>query len=409
MLRLLPGTNRYADLPLHNTRIPAWLSKRMAFLSGAIIESIIADYGRSAVLYRLSDPSWFQSFGCVLGLDWHSSGLTPAIMSALQSSINPNYRELGVYIIGGRGRFSRKSTKELHALSERTGLNANLLVRSSKLAAKVDHLDHETGYELHYYNFIVTSDGEWSLVQQAINDEHGVVRRFHWHSRDVEANLKVQGRFILRRKRSIVINRQIDLNDNDVDSIIYSLRDNPNVVKPYQHRLVMPVHHEMRAQNVNLNRLGAILSLVYDHDLRDFETLQALNRVNPRTIQALTLVSELIHGGSFRFSDPARFSFAHGGIDQSPFAVATKIYDETISIMRTAIERQKFGNNDNVIRNLSQVAGYMERYFEPDAEGFDKVVEWERSNSHNFGGRSVYGKETPKPSQGQFNIFEDHG
>lgn len=409
MLRLLPGTNRYADLPLHDARVPAWLSKRMAFLSGAIIESIIADYGRSAVLYRLSDPSWFQSFGCVLGLDWHSSGVTPAVMSALQSAINPNYRELGVYIIGGRGRFSKKTTQELHALSERTGLSANLLVRSSQLAAKVDHLDHEHGFELHHYNFIVTTDGEWALVQQATNDERGVVRRFHWHSRDAEANLKVQGRFIQRKKQSIVFRREPAIDDCDNDLIVYAMRDNPHVVKPYQHRLVMPLHHEIWAQNVNLNRLGAILSLVYDHDLRDFETLHSLNRVAPRTIQALTLVSELIHGGSFRFSDPARFSFAHGGIDQSPFAVATKIYDETISIMRTALERQRFGNQENVIRNLSQVAGYMERYFEPDAEGFDKVVEWERSNSHNFGGRSVYGKENPKPSQGQFNMFEDHG
>jgi uncharacterized protein len=411
MPRLLFNNTRYADLPLHHGRVPPWLAERMSLLGGAIIEAILEDYGKSAVLARLSDPLWFQSFGCVLGMDWHSSGITTSVMGALKRAINPNFREHGIFIAGGKGRFSRRTPDELVALSERTGLNADLLVRSSKLTAKVDNTAVQDGFQLYLHSFIVTDEGEWSVVQQGMNDQSGMARRYHWHSQDLESYLNDPHTFIYGRNQGEILNLADSKAEDTRDAILQIVRENPGKMLPEVQKIVMPTHHDVRAKDVNLKRLGAVLSLAYDRDLRDFESLLLLEGVGPRTIQSLALVSEIIHGTPSRFSDPARFSFAHGGKDRHPFPVPTKVYDETISILRNSVERARIGINDKnqAIRNLSLVTEIMENQFDPDEEGFEKVIAWERRNSHQFGGRSIYGKEKgPKENPGQLNLFDDH-
>src|SRR4051812_38992201 len=173
---------RHADLPLHYGKVPPWLADRMSLLGGAIIESIILDYGKNAVLDRLSDPFWFQSFGCVLGMDWHSSGVTTSVMGALKRAINPKFKDLGLFIAGGKGKHSRNTPGELKSIAEKTGLDGNALVRSSKLSAKVDNNAIQDGFQIYLHTFIVDDSGQWAVVQQGMNDSTGMARRYHWNS-----------------------------------------------------------------------------------------------------------------------------------------------------------------------------------------------------------------------------------
>jgi hypothetical protein len=171
-----------ADLPLHYGHVPPWLAERMAKLGLAITEAIITEYGRAEILRRLSDPFWFQSLGAVMGMDWHSSGITTSVMAALKRAINPHSKELGIYICGGKGRHSKQTPAELLAISERTGLNGDYLVRCSKLSAKVDNTAIQDGFQLYLHSFILSSEGEWAVVQQGMSNHSSTARRYHWHS-----------------------------------------------------------------------------------------------------------------------------------------------------------------------------------------------------------------------------------
>src|SRR3954462_9570830 len=171
-----------ANLPLHYGYVPQWLAVRMAKLGLAITESIITEYGKNEILRRLSDPFWFQSFGAVLGMDWHSSGITTSVMGALKRAINPHAKELGIFICGGKGKSSRQAPNELIAVADQTGLDGNYLVRCSKLSAKVDITAIQDGFQLYMHNFIVSDTGEWTVVQQGMHTGNNTARRYHWHS-----------------------------------------------------------------------------------------------------------------------------------------------------------------------------------------------------------------------------------
>ena len=401
------SNTRYADLPLHYGKVPPWLAQRMTLLGGAIIESIVLEYGKSAVLSRLSDPFWFQAFGCALGMDWHSSGITTSVMGSLKVAVNPKFKELGIYICGGKGKHSRKTPDELLLLADRTGLNGTELVRSSKLSAKVDNTAIQDGFQLYLHSFIVTDEGEWAVVQQGMNDATGMARRYHWHSERVNSFVETPHTFIYGENQGAILN----LVDSDAVStktgILDIIKERPSLILPEIQKIVMPSHHEVRASNVNLKRLGAVLALAHESDLHNFESLLLLEGVGPRTIQSLALVSEVIHGTPSRFSDPARFSFAHGGKDGHPFPVPTKVYDETINILRTSVEKAKLGDSDKqqAIKNLTIAAQQMEKGFEPDANAFNRVIAKERAESYKYGGRTVFGKAKPPKDDGQLNLF----
>ncbi|SHH66692.1 hypothetical protein SAMN04488109_4929 [Chryseolinea serpens] len=398
---------RSADLPLHYGQVPPWLAQRMSLLGGAIVESIVLEYGKGAVLSRLSDPFWFQAFGCVLGMDWHSSGITTSVMGALKRAVNPKFKDLGIYICGGKGRHSRQTPLELMQLSDKTGLDGDALVRSSKLTAKVDNTAIQDGFQLYLHTFVVSDTGEWTVVQQGMNDANGMARRYHWHSEQVKSFVETPHTFIYGKNQGEILNM------TDVDaaraktSMLEIVKEKPSVMLPEIQRMVMPSHHDVRAKDVNLKRLGSVLNLAQDRSLLDFESLLLLEGVGPRTIQSLALVSEVIYGAPSRFTDPARFSFAHGGKDGHPFPVPTKVYDETINILKTSVEKAKIGDADKqaAIKSLTVVAQRMEKDFEPDAGAFDKVIAQERAESYKHGGRTVFGKAKPPADQDQLKLF----
>lgn len=406
MPKLYFNAKRTADLPLHYGKVPPWLASRMSLLGGAIVESIVQQYGKGAVLSRMSDPLWFQALGCVLGMDWHSSGITTSVMGALKRALNPKAHELGIYICGGKGKFSRQTPNELLAFSERTGLNGNELVRSSKLTAKVDNTAIQDGFQIYLHTFIVSDEGDWTVVQQGMNDATGMARRYHWHSEKLNSYLENPHTFIYGKNQGVILNLT-DLQAADAKKgMLEIVQENPDRMVSEIQKIILPSHHDVRAEDVNLKRLGSILALAHEKDLRDFESLLLLEGVGPRTIQSLALVSEVIHGAPSRFEDPARFSFAHGGKDGHPFPVPVNVYDETIRQFRDSVEKAKIGNRDKqeALKNLTHVAQMMEQSFEPEPEAFDKVIAKERRDSYKYGGRTVFGKA--KPPSDQLSLFD---
>lgn len=392
-------SRRYADLPLHYGHVPPWLAERMTKLGGAIVEALVIEYGKPEVLKRLSDPLWFQAFGCVLGMDWHSSGITTSVMGALKRALNPKSRELGIFICGGRGKHSRQTPNELIRLAAQTGLNGDELVRSSRLAAKVDNTAVQDGFQLYLHNFIVADNGEWAIVQQGMNGISAMARRYHWHSAQFESYLDSPHAGVTGENQGLILNLADKSAKATRKSIVKLTEEHPEKMLAEARKIVMPKHHDVRASDVNLKRLGAALFLAHERSTKDFESLLLLEGVGPRTIQSLTLVSEIIYGSPTRFNDPARFSFAHGGKDGHPFPVPLKVYDETIGVLKSAVEKSKIGLSDKqqAIRQLSSIAWKMEENFHPKPF-FEEILQKEREESHLHGGMTVFGKaDPPKP------------
>ena len=405
MPKLSFGRTGYADLPLHYGQVPPWLAQRMSLLGGAITESIILSYGKSEVLKRLSDPFWFQALGCVMGMDWHSSGITTSVLGALKKAVNSKSKELGIYFCGGKGKLSRQTPAELLAIADKTGLNGHELVRCSKLSAKVDNNAIQDGFQLYLHSFIVADNGEWTVVQQGMNDTEGMARRYHWHSTKLQSFTETPHTSIYGKNQGLILNLTDAAAKDSKEGMLQLVKESPKHIIPEIKSILMPRHHELRISDVNLKRLGTVLAVAHEKELRDFESLLLLEGVGPRTIQSLALVSEVIHGSPSRVTDPARFSFAHGGKDGHPFPVPTKVYDETIDILRESVNKAKVGQTEKqeAIKNLSKVVEMMEQNFEPNLD-FDKAISRERNESYKYGGRSVFGK-AQKPAGEQLDLF----
>ena len=365
----------YADMPLHYGQVPPWLYKRMSKLGEAIVEAIAMEYGRGAVLQRLSDPFWFQALGCVLGMDWHSSGITTSVMGALKRAVNDRSKDLGIYICGGKGKYSKETPAELMRIAEHTGLNGDLLVRSSKLSAKVDNTAIQDGFQLYLHSFVLTTDGEWAVVQQGMNDTTGMARRYHWHSPTVSSFVEEPHTFIYVANQGQIINITDKHADTTRTGILQLAQEGPEKLLPEIKKLVMPSHHDVRAKDVDLKRLGSVLAVAYEKEHLDMESLLLLQGLGPRTLQSLVLVSEVIHGTPSRFEDPARFSFAHGGKDGHPFPVPTHVYDETIKTLEVAVQRAQLGNSDKneAIKGLAKASKQLEENFQPN-NNFEQLI-----------------------------------
>ena len=337
-----------ADLPLHGGRVPTWLAERMTKLGTAITETIVHDYGTSAFLSRLSDPFWFQALGAVMGMDWHSSGITTSVMGALKRGIAPKANELGLYICGGRGRFSRNTPNELRAIAEKRGFDGEALVRTSRLTARVDNNAIADGFQIYLHSFVVTSTGEWAVVQQGLNERNGLARRYHWHSASVRDFVAEPHTGIIGEHQGTIMN----LVDGDAgrarSAILDIANEHPEKTLSEARHLRMPSHHEVRARDVDLKRLGAVLAVAYEKDLKDFADLLLVEKLGPRTLQSLALVAEVVHGAPSRFNDPARFSFAHGGKDGHPHPVPLKTYDETLNFLRSSLDATKVGDSEKL-------------------------------------------------------------
>jgi len=385
-----------ADLPLHYGHVPMWLAERMSKLGFAIVETIAMEFSTSEVISKLSNPFWFQSFGAVMGMDWHSSGITTSVLGALKKSVNPHSKELGIYICGGKGKHSMQTPKELLSVGERTGLNGFELSNFSKLTAKVDNTAIQDGFQLYQHNFIVDSQGQWAVIQQGMNPDSKTARRYHWHSENLQSFINEPHTFIFGENQGKILNLTSGNAVSTRASMLEMAKESPDKIIKEMNHLLMPSHHDVRMKDVNMKRLGAMLWTTHENKPEDFEELLLLKGMGPRALQSLALVSEIIYGTESRFEDPARFSFAHGGKDGHPFPVPIKIYDETISTLQKAIQRAKIGNSDklNAIQKLSEIAQNAEMGFTPN-ENFDALVQKERDDSYKYGGKTVFGDAKP--------------
>lgn len=380
-----------ADLPLHGGRVPVWLAQRMTKLGTAITETIVHDYGTSAFLTRLSDPFWFQALGAVMGMDWHSSGITTSVMGALKRGLAPRADELGLYICGGRGRFSRQTPDELRLLGDRRGFDGDALVRTSRLTARIDNNAIADGFQIYLHNFVVTADGEWAVVQQGLNDRSGLARRYHWHSATVKDFVAEPHTGIVGENQGTIMNL-VDTKARPAQTALLEIaHELPDKTLSVARHLKMPAHHEVREKNVDLKRLGAVLAVAYERELHDFAELLLVENLGPRTLQSLALVAEVVHGAPSRFNDPARFSFALGGKDRHPFPVPLKTYDESINFLRTSLDAAKLGDREKLdgFRRLDGFVRTVETRLAPHAD-FDAVIKHEHSISASVDGRSVF-------------------
>jgi len=394
-----------ADLPLHGGRVPEWLAGRMTRLGTAISETIIYHYGAAALLSRLSDPFWFQALGCVMGMDWHSSGITTSVLGALKRGLNPRASELGVYICGGRGRHSRRTPDELRAIAEGTGLDGEELVRTSRLTARVDNNAIADGFQIYLHGFILSAAGDWAVVQQGMNEQSGLARRYHWHSASVRDFTCQPHTAIVGESQGEILNL-VDAQARPAQSALLTIaREPPDRTLAEFRKLVSPTHHDVRAEDVDPKRLGAVLAVAHERQFHDFASLLLLENLGPRTLQSLALIAEVVHGASARFSDPARFSFAHGGKDGHPFPVPLKTYDESITILRAALDRAKLGDSEKIdgFARLERFTRAIERNAGPEAD-FERVLEHERSISRKLGGRTVFDDKPPRSAPRQMHI-----
>jgi uncharacterized protein len=403
-----------ADLPLHSGHVPKWLADRMTRLGAVMSEAIVHHYGRDELLRRLAHPFWFQSFGAVTGMDWHSSGITTSVIGALKRGLTPLSKELGIHVCGGRGKHSKQTPHELAAIGDKVGLDGLALANASRLVAKVDTAAIQDGFDLYLHSFIVTDDGQWAVVQQGMNGEHRQARRYHWLSEGLTSFVDAphtgidgvgQGTILNLTDRGAAASRraQLDLlRDQGPDRITREvaaleaktdpIEDVPQMLLPH---LIMPDHHDVRAENVVMRRLHGALAAAADRGPVDFPELLMVPGVGARTVKALAQVAEVVHGTPCRFSDPARFSFAHGGKDRHPFPVPLKVYDQTIQVLKSAVQKARLGQQDELfaLKRLDDQARLLERY--ATGPSFDALMAEERANSHAYGGRSVFGDEPP--------------
>jgi hypothetical protein len=403
-----------ANLPLHGGQVPRWLADRMTRLGAVISEAIVHHYGRDELLRRLAHPFWFQSFGAVMGMDWHSSGITTSVIGALKRGLAPLEKELGVHVCGGRGRYSRRTPHELISIGVRVGFDGSALAKASRLVAKVDSAAVQDGFQLYLHGFIVTDEGQWVVVQQGMNGQLKQARRYHWLSEGLtsfvdEPHVAIegagQGEIVnltdhrADTSRRMLLEVLASLGPDGITrelSLLESLeaKEVP-LSQPSLPHLDLPGHHDVRASDVNARRLYGNLAAAADRGPVDFSDLLLTPGVGARTVQALAMVAEIVHGAPYRFTDPARFSFAHGGKDRHPFPVPLPVYDETIRVLKAAVQVAKLGLDEELgaLKRLDEQARLLEHH--ASGVSIDPLIAKERERSHSYGGRSVFGWAQP--------------
>jgi len=385
------------DLPLHYGRVPQWLGERMTRLGRAIAEVIVDQHGPDALLARLADPFWFQALGCVMGMDWHSSGVTTSVVGALKRAVNPIGRDLGLYVCGGRGKHSRRTPDELEAVAALHGLDGGALVRASRLSAKVDNTCVQDGFSLYLHTFVVTSAGQWAVVQQGMNPDLRLARRYHWHSAAVRTFVDDPQSGVVGEGQGLITNLSDSRAAGSRAGIVEFLHEHPERQMREVRRLVMDPAHQVGRRHVDEKRLAAVLTTAYERNVPEFTDALLLPGVGPRTMQALALVGEVIYGAPHRFDDPARFSFAHGGKDGSPFPVPLKVYDESIAFLRSALDRSAVERSEKLasLRKLTAFTEFVEQRYDRTVDT-ERVIQQERAMSPAYGGRTVFDQAVTK-------------
>ena len=351
-----------ADLPLHHGRAPRWLFARMAKLAGEVTQWVVLEHGTEGMLSRLSNPGWFQAFGCVLGFDWHSSGLTTTTCGAVKEGIKGREEDLGLFIGGGKGTASRKTPTELAVWGDRIGVDADPLIDASRTSAKVDSAAVQDGYQIYHHVFLFDRESRWAVVQQGMNESNGMARRYHWLSSSVED-------FVCEPHEGICCDRRApSLNLVASESgPVRQMSAKLSLLRPDElsgeltrlKRLALPRRHEIVLADISPSRMERIFVKTYDAQPTDFKTLLGIPGVGAKTIRALSLIAELVYGKPASYEDPARYSFAHGGKDGIPYPVDRPLYDQTIDLLGRAIRRAKLGQAEEVraLRRLDRFFG----------------------------------------------------
>jgi len=352
----------FANLPLHGGKAPRYLFERMVPLSREIIIFIAREFGREDVLRRLSDPYWFQAFGCVLGFDWHSSGLTTTVCGALKEGLRDVGTELGIFVAGGKGATSRKTPAEITATCEQLGRDPGPLVYASRISAKVDNSAVQDGYQLYHHSFVFTEKGQWCIVQQGMSDETSMARRYHWLSDNVQDYVNEPHTAICCDTVAPTLNLvAADSSDVRSASALLAAQKPELTLDALGHlpSLDMPRRHEVTTSDINPQYLAKVLLRTYERAPADFESLLSIEGVGAKTLRALALTSELIYGARASHDDPARFSFAHGGKDGTPYPVDRQTYDKTIEVMHQALNGAKIDRNEKLhaFRRLAECTG----------------------------------------------------
>jgi hypothetical protein len=348
-----------AHLPLHYGETPRWLFDRMKSLAGQIALWIVQEFGPAELLKKLSDPFWFQALGCALGFDWHSSGLTTTTCGAVKEGIK-EIGDLGIFAVGGKGATARKAPDEIAEIADAHSISGDALIYASKLSAKVDNTALQDGYQLYHHTFFFTKEGDWAVVQQGMNTVNRWARRYHWLSFDMLSFVEEPHKAICSDHRSTCLNLIAKESRVVRDASAELAKEGPDVLIREIEKakvLSLPAHHQLMAKDLKKEYLTRIFIKTYEKQPKSFEELLGISGVGPKTIRALSLISELVYGAKPSFSDPARFSFAHGGKDGTPYRIEREHYDRSIEILKEAINKARLGNRDKMdaIRRLGRL------------------------------------------------------
>ncbi len=380
-------------MPLHFGKMPTWLTERMGNMGSLIVESVIDNYGTSEVLTRMSDPNWFQAFGAVMGMQWNSSGVTATVLGSLRRKINPRSKDLGLYICGGKGKYSFHAPNQIKQISNDHSLDGNKLAKSCEMTRRIDNNAMIDGYNLYQQYFILSNKGEWTSISQGLNTSTRRARRYHWHSPTVKSFTNNPHAGIVGDKGKPIINLVDSKADKVRNNMMEILQENPEKMIKECRKIKLPDQHDIKDNDVNLNRLGSVMHMAYNKGIDDFEDLIMLKGTGPKTLKSLALVSEVIHGDSSRFEDPSRFAFAVGGKDGVPHPVDTKTYDKTIDMLQDSVEKSKLGDKEKsvAIKRLHRATKSIESKYTPTAFLKD-LIEMEWKDAEKNGGMTFMGK-----------------
>jgi uncharacterized protein len=358
----MPQRTGSATLPLHGGKAPRWLFDRMRQLAPAIAEIIILEHGRSTFLQRLSDPYWFQAFGCVLGFDWHSSGVTTTVCGALKEGLAPRAHELGIFVAGGKGKVSRRTPSELMTYGERLGMDGARLAYNSRMAAKVDSAAVQDGFGIYHHSFFLTIEGEWSVVQQGMRGNDGTARRYHWLGSEVKDFVNEPHAAIASDAQGQTVLNMVAAESSLARSASTEFaRQEPRVIDREIARVItmaLPSRHWVDIkQDVNPAHLRKVLASTYEASPQNFEQVLAVPGVGPKAVRALALVADVVYGSPASMRDPARFSFAHGGKDGHPYPVNREVYDHSVDWLRDAVNKARIGQSDR-LKALKRLADW---------------------------------------------------
>ena len=347
-----------ANLPLHYGKAPEYLFNLMRKLAREICITIFENYGKEVFFERISHPVWFQSLGCVLGFDWHSSGLTTTTLYALKEALNEVSGEYGVFIAGGKGKDGLKTPEEIKDYSEKKGISSEKLIYASRITAKVDNIAVQDGYQI-YQHFLLfdVKNNLWAVIQQGMNSENRMARRYHWLSKEVKSFVLNPHKGICGREENFVINLVSDENQECQKNCVQLLKEKKEILSTMKKipSLSLPYHHQIFWENVNKKHLENVFLEISSRKINDFESLLGIRGVGVKTVRALALLSEIICGNEISFTDPVRCSFAHGGKDGHPYPVDRKTYKNSINLLIEIVKKSRISPNlkDKKLKKLS--------------------------------------------------------